>query len=234
MIDQKTFDSLKSPYNSWAYWDDKFPERGCVCDVPSDICRSLNVKIKKLNSNVVLVGLNPTKKLFNNCESFHFPISRGHSRDVKLKRMIQDLLTAALKPKKNKISGAFMTDLYDIVAKDNQALKEEIKQNNPQEDLKKYRDNFLKKIEILISDPNFKNKKLTIIILGRNTYDHALPLIFNIPNTKRTKALRAYSSTVNLPKGKSIDVTIFEVWHYSTAISYNDFIKRYTYINSQI
>ena len=117
-ISQNTFtdNRIKSPFNSWAIWDQNFPKSPCVCDGPGRIIGWMNEGITRLTPKVIFLALNPTVILTNNYESFHFPLSRApNSRDVKLKNLL-DGLTKRVGAKNNQLSGGFMTDLDSIKA----------------------------------------------------------------------------------------------------------------------
>jgi len=100
-ISKNVYQSLtKSRVNAWAIWDEKFSEK----EKPRR--QRFEEVAEYLNPNVIFLGLNPSKDLFeNNLINFH----SGSSNDKKLKKAVQgDNKDDAVCPN---LLGGFMTDI---------------------------------------------------------------------------------------------------------------------------
>lgn len=108
-ISMAQFDALSGPENSWAIWDERFPEKGCLCDEPLTLADRLFLpNIAALKTDVIFLALNPSAEVTLPWSCFHYPRSiYPRTNDGRIKANVQDRGLTSL-------VGAFMTDLFPL------------------------------------------------------------------------------------------------------------------------
>ncbi len=202
-VTKQQYDKLKSSENSWALWDNKFPTKGCICETPDRIEPDLlRPNLHIFNNSVVFLGLNRSKSLVADYQSFHFP--NASSKDGILKKFIQDGGLSGL-------FGGFMTDLLDIKESDSsKAIKmfeDEDKKTNGNLS-KKIVERLFEKISILCPP----EKEISIICFGDTCFD-ILSKLINI--TKKQIKLLPNNIKEAVYVDQDLCVNIYQVWHYS-------------------